>query len=162
MWCGNEARIKVDPDLLIHIDEMKEKKGVTLDPDLTTKTLRNLYCNSRLPLKSPRKDFGVPLGTALGRCDGVFGSWMNPRHPVQKTTIIPAEWAQLSSFQQWCSATWAILCHGVAFQGDQVPERIFQRRISDQRQGKRGGRDSFVPEITIEGSRDGQRWLLRY
>jgi pyruvate,orthophosphate dikinase len=143
------------------IDEMKEKKGVTLDTDLTTEDLKELVLQFKAAVKkSTGKDFPVcPWEQLWGAVMAVFGSWMNDRAILyRKLNKIPAEWGTAVNVQAMVfgnmgnnSAT------GVAFSRDAgTGENIFNGEYLINAQGEDVVAGIRTPQqITIEGSK---RW----
>ena len=80
------------------IDEMKEKKGVTQDVDLTAEDLKELANQFKAEYKDKiGEDFPTdPKVQLMGAIQAVFRSWDNPRANVyRRDNDIPYSWGQL-------------------------------------------------------------------
>ena len=143
------------------IDEQKEKRGITMDTDLTVEDLKELVAAFKAAVKNQTgKDFpACPWEQLWGAVCAVFGSWMNERAILyRKLNNIPAEWGTAVSVQAMVfgnmgenSAT------GVAFSRDAATgENIFNGEYLINAQGEDVVAGIRTPQqITIEGSR---RW----
>ena len=143
------------------IDEQKEKRGITMDTDLTVEDLKELVVAFKNAVKKQTgKDFPTcPWEQLWGAVCAVFGSWMNERAILyRKLNNIPAEWGTAVSVQAMVfgnmgenSAT------GVAFSRDAATgENIFNGEYLVNAQGEDVVAGIRTPQqITIEGSR---RW----
>ena len=143
------------------IDEQKEKRGITMDTDLTVEDLKELVVAFKAAVKEQTgKDFpACPWEQLWGAVCAVFGSWMNERAILyRKLNNIPAEWGTAVSVQAMVfgnmgenSAT------GVAFSRDAATgENIFNGEYLINAQGEDVVAGIRTPQqITIEGSR---RW----
>ena len=143
------------------IEEQKEKRGVTMDTDLTVEDLQELVSKFKAAVKEQTgKDFpACPWEQLWGAVCAVFGSWMNERAILyRKLNNIPAEWGTAVSVQAMVfgnmgenSAT------GVAFSRDAATgENIFNGEYLVNAQGEDVVAGIRTPQqITIEGSR---RW----
>ncbi len=84
------------------IDEMKEKKGITQDVDLTAEDLRELANQFKAEYKSKiGKDFPTdPKEQLMGAVEAVFRSWDNPRANVyRRDNDIPYSWGTAVNVQ---------------------------------------------------------------
>jgi len=84
------------------IDEMKEKKGVTLDVDLTAEDLKELAGQFKAEYKSKLgTDFpSDPVEQLMGAIKAVFRSWDNPRANVyRRDNDIPYSWGTAVNVQ---------------------------------------------------------------
>ena len=85
------------------IDEMKEKKGVTLDTDLTADDLKSLATQFKAEYKSKiGKDFpSDPKEQLMGAIKAVFRSWDNPRAIYyRRMNDIPSSWGTAVNVQE--------------------------------------------------------------
>ena len=143
------------------IDEQKEKRGITMDTDLTVEDLKELVVAFKAAVKEQTgKDFpACPWEQLWGAVCAVFGSWMNERAILyRKLNNIPAEWGTAVSVQAMVfgnmgenSAT------GVAFSRDAATgENIFNGEYLINAQGEDVVAGIRTPQqITKIGS---QRW----
>ncbi len=143
------------------IDEMKEKRNVKLDTELSTDDLKELVSKFKKAIKEVTgKDFPVnPWDQLWGAVMAVFDSWMNERAIVyRKLNNIPAEWGTAVNVQAMVfgnmgnnSAT------GVAFTRDAATgEDIFNGEYLINAQGEDVVAGIRTPQqITLEGSK---RW----
>ena len=84
------------------IDEQKEKRGISMDTDLTVEDLKELVAKFKAAVKEQTgKDFpACPWEQLWGAVCAVFGSWMNERAILyRKLNNIPAEWGTAVSVQ---------------------------------------------------------------
>ncbi len=84
------------------IDEMKEKKGVKLDTELTAEDLKELANQSKAEYKAkPGVDFPSDAKEQLmGAVKAVFRSWNNPRAIVyRRMNDIPGDWGTAVNVQ---------------------------------------------------------------
>ncbi len=84
------------------IDEMKEKKGVTQDIELTADDLKELAVAFKAEYKSKiGKDFPTdPKEQLMGAVEAVFRSWDNPRANVyRRDNDIPYSWGTAVNVQ---------------------------------------------------------------
>ena len=84
------------------IDEMKEKKGVTEDVDLTAEDLQELANQFKAEYKNKiGKDFpSDPKEQLMGAVEAVFRSWDNPRANVyRRDNDIPYSWGTAVNVQ---------------------------------------------------------------
>ncbi len=85
------------------IDELKEKKGVEVDTDLTAGDLKELIIEfKQLYKKEKGQDFpNDPRAQLIESITAVFRSWDNPRAVVyRRLNDIPGEWGTAVSVQQ--------------------------------------------------------------
>ncbi|WP_312642022.1 pyruvate, phosphate dikinase [Hydrogenoanaerobacterium sp.] len=84
------------------IDEMKEKKGVTLDTDLTAEDLKELANQFKAEFKA-KKGFDFPSDPKeqlMGAIMAVFRSWDNPRAIYyRRMNDIPSSWGTAVNIQ---------------------------------------------------------------
>ncbi len=84
------------------IDEMKEKKGVTLDTDLDTDDLKELVRLFKAEYKKAKgTDFPAnPVEQLMGAVQAVFRSWDNPRAIYyRRMNDIPSSWGTAVNVQ---------------------------------------------------------------
>ncbi len=101
------------------IDEMKEKKGVTLDVDLTAEDLKELAGQFKAEYKAKiGVDFpSDPKEQLMGAVKAVFRSWDNPRANVyRRDNDIPYSWGTAVNVQSMAFGNMGDDCGtGVAF-----------------------------------------------
>jgi pyruvate,orthophosphate dikinase len=101
------------------IDEMKEKKGVTLDVDLTAEDLKELAGQFKAEYKAKiGTDFpSDPKEQLMGAVKAVFRSWDNPRANVyRRDNDIPYSWGTAVNVQSMAFGNMGDDCGtGVAF-----------------------------------------------
>jgi len=101
------------------IDEMKEKKGVTQDVELTAEDLKELAGQFKNEYKSKiGKDFPTdPKEQLIGAIKAVFRSWDNPRANVyRRDNDIPYSWGTAVNVQSMAFGNMGDDCGtGVAF-----------------------------------------------
>ena len=106
----------------ILIDEMKEKKGVTLDVDLTAEDLKELAGQFKAEYKSKLgTDFpSDPVEQLMGAIKAVFRSWDNPRANIyRRDNDIPYSWGTAVNVQSMAFGNMGDDCGtGVAFTRD--------------------------------------------
>ncbi|MBO5320292.1 MAG: pyruvate, phosphate dikinase [Ruminococcus sp.] len=104
------------------IDEMKEKKGVTQDVDLTAEDLKELAGQFKAEYKSKiGADFpSDPKEQLMGAVKAVFRSWDNPRANVyRRDNDIPFSWGTAVNVQAMAFGNMGDDCGtGVAFTRD--------------------------------------------
>ncbi len=104
------------------IDEMKEKKGVTYDVDLTADDLKELATQFKNEYKSKiGSDFpDDPKEQLMGAIKAVFRSWDNPRANVyRRDNDIPYSWGTAVNVQSMAFGNMGDDCGtGVAFTRD--------------------------------------------
>ena len=104
------------------IDEMKEKKGVTQDVELTAEDLKELAGQFKAEYKSKiGKDFPTdPIEQLMGAVEAVFRSWDNPRANVyRRDNDIPYSWGTAVNVQMMAFGNMGDDCGtGVAFTRD--------------------------------------------
>ena len=104
------------------IDEMKEKKGVSLDVELTAEDLKELANQFKAEYKSKiGKDFPTdPKEQLIGAVKAVFRSWDNPRANVyRRDNDIPYSWGTAVNVQAMAFGNMGDDCGtGVAFTRD--------------------------------------------
>ncbi len=104
------------------IDEMKEKKGVTQDVDLTADDLKELANQFKAEYKSKiGQDFPTdPKEQLMGAVKAVFRSWDNPRANVyRRDNDIPYSWGTAVNVQMMAFGNMGDDCGtGVAFTRD--------------------------------------------
>ena len=104
------------------IDEMKEKKGVKLDVDLTAEDLKELAEQFKAEYKSKiGTDFpSDPKEQLMGAIKAVFRSWDNPRANVyRRDNDIPYSWGTAVNVQSMAFGNMGDDCGtGVAFTRD--------------------------------------------
>ena len=101
------------------IDEMKEKKGVTQDVDLTAEDLKELAMQFKAEYKAKiGEDFPTdPKEQLMGAIKAVFRSWDNPRANVyRRDNDIPYSWGTAVNVQSMAFGNMGDDCGtGVAF-----------------------------------------------
>ena len=104
------------------IDEMKEKKGVTQDVDLTAEDLKELANQFKAEYKDKiGEDFPTdPKVQLMGAIQAVFRSWDNPRANVyRRDNDIPYSWGTAVNVQSMAFGNMGENCGtGVAFTRD--------------------------------------------
>ena len=104
------------------IDEMKEKKGVTQDVDLTAEDLKELATQFKAEYKAKiGEDFpSDPKVQLMGAIQAVFRSWDNPRANVyRRDNDIPYSWGTAVNVQSMAFGNMGDDCGtGVAFTRD--------------------------------------------
>ena len=104
------------------IDAMKEKKGITLDVDLTADDLKELAGQFKAEYKSKiGADFpSDPKEQLMGAIQAVFRSWDNPRANVyRRDNDIPYSWGTAVNVQSMAFGNMGDNCGtGVAFTRD--------------------------------------------
>ena len=104
------------------IDEMKEKKGVTQDVDLTAEDLKELANQFKAEYKSKiGTDFpSDPKEQLMGAVQAVFRSWDNPRANIyRRENDIPYSWGTAVNVQSMAFGNMGDDCGtGVAFTRD--------------------------------------------
>ncbi|WP_295938116.1 pyruvate, phosphate dikinase [uncultured Alistipes sp.] len=161
---GMKPESKEDHDPFeVLIEEMKEKRGVKNDTDLTTDDLKELVKNFKGAVKKQTgEDFPASSWDQLwGAVCAVFSSWMNDRAILyRKLHNIPAEWGTAVTVQAMVfgnmgqnSAT------GVAFSRDAATgENLFNGEYLINAQGEDVVAGIRTPQqITLEGSK---RWAV--
>lgn len=112
--------LNLDGDILEHIlEQMKERRGVQQDTQLTAEDLKEMVI---LFKKKVREEMGRdfpedPEEQLWGAIGAVFGSWMNPRAiTYRKLNGIPAEWGTAVNVQSMVYGNMGDDCAtGVAF-----------------------------------------------
>ena len=104
------------------IDEMKEKKGVTQDVDLTAEDLKELATQFKAEYKAKiGEEFPTdPKVQLMGAIQAVFRSWDNPRANVyRRDNDIPYSWGTAVNVQSMAFGNMGENCGtGVAFTRD--------------------------------------------
>ena len=104
------------------IDEMKEKKGITQDVDLTAEDLKELATQFKAEYKAKiGEDFPTdPKVQLMGAIQAVFRSWDNPRANVyRRDNDIPYSWGTAVNVQSMAFGNMGDNCGtGVAFTRD--------------------------------------------
>ena len=104
------------------IDEMKEKKGITQDVDLTADDLKELANQFKAEYKNKiGTDFpSDPIEQLMGAVQAVFRSWDNPRANVyRRENDIPYSWGTAVNVQSMAFGNMGDDCGtGVAFTRD--------------------------------------------
>ncbi len=116
-----ESKDEEDPFEVI-IDQVKEKKGITLDTELTTDDLKELVALFITEIKKRTgSEFPTdPWEQLWGSISAVFGSWNNPRAlTYRKLNKIPADWGTAINVQAMVFGNMGDDCAtGVAFTRD--------------------------------------------
>ena len=104
------------------IDEMKERKGITQDVDLTAEDLKELANQFKAEYKNKiGKDFpSDPIEQLMGAVQAVFRSWDNPRANIyRRENDIPYSWGTAVNVQSMAFGNMGDNCGtGVAFTRD--------------------------------------------
>ena len=104
------------------IDEMKEKKGITQDVDLTAEDLKELANQFKAEYKNKiGTDFpSDPIEQLMGAVQAVFRSWDNPRANIyRRENDIPYSWGTAVNVQSMAFGNMGDDCGtGVAFTRD--------------------------------------------
>ena len=104
------------------IDEMKERKGITQDVDLTAEDLKELANQFKAEYKSKiGTDFpSDPIEQLMGAVQAVFRSWDNPRANIyRRENDIPYSWGTAVNVQSMAFGNMGDDCGtGVAFTRD--------------------------------------------
>lgn len=100
---GVQARNEEEDDPFHHVlEKLKERAGVSVDSDLTTRDLKELVKRYKaLILKRTRSAFPQDVNEQLwGAIGAVFGSWKNERAILYRQQYgIPAEWGTAVNVQ---------------------------------------------------------------
>ncbi len=116
-----ESKDEEDPFEVI-IDQVKEKKGITLDTELTPDDLKELVALFITEIKKRTgSEFPTdPWEQLWGSISAVFGSWNNPRAlTYRKLNKIPADWGTAINVQAMVFGNMGDDCAtGVAFTRD--------------------------------------------
>ena len=100
---GVQARNEEEEDPFHHVlEKLKERAGVSVDSDLTTRDLKELVKRYKaLILKRTRSAFPQDVNEQLwGAIGAVFGSWKNERAILYRQQYgIPAEWGTAVNVQ---------------------------------------------------------------
>ncbi len=116
-----ESKEEEDPFEVI-IEELKEKRSIELDTDLTTDDLKELVDLFKKAIKeNTGKDFPTdPWDQLWGATNAVFGSWNNQRAlTYRKLNDIPADWGTAVNVQAMVFGNMGDDCAtGVAFTRD--------------------------------------------
>ena len=116
-----ESKEEEDPFEVI-IDQVKEKKGITLDTELTTDDLKELVSLFITEIKKRTgSEFPTdPWEQLWGSISAVFGSWNNPRAlTYRKLNKIPPDWGTAVNVQAMVFGNMGDDCAtGVAFTRD--------------------------------------------
>ncbi len=155
-----ESREAEDPFEII-IDEMKKKRGVALDTELTADDLKEMVAQFKAAVKKQTgNDFpDDPWEQLWGAIMAVFDSWMNERAILyRKLNKIPDEWGTAVSVQAMVFGNMGeTSATGVAFTRDAATgENIFNGEYLINAQGEDVVAGIRTPQqITLEGSK---RW----
>jgi pyruvate,orthophosphate dikinase len=116
-----ESKEEEDPFEVI-IDQVKEKKGIALDTELTTDDLKELVALFKTEIKKRTgSEFPTdPWEQLWGSISAVFGSWNNPRAlTYRKLNKIPPDWGTAVNVQAMVFGNMGDDCAtGVAFTRD--------------------------------------------
>ncbi len=123
------------------IDEMKERKGVTLDVDLSAEDLKELAGLFKAEYKSKLGvDFPTdPVEQLMGAVQAVFRSWDNPRANVyRRDNDIPYSWGTAVNVQAMAFGNMGDDCGtGVAFTRDPATgEKVLMGEFLTNAQGE--------------------------
>jgi pyruvate,orthophosphate dikinase len=143
------------------IENLKDKRGILLDTDLTTADLKELVASFKKAVKKgTRKDFPLdPWEQLWGAIMAVFGSWMNNRAIVyRQLNGIPDDWGTAVTVQAMVFGNMGTSsATGVAFTRDAgTGENLFNGEYLINAQGEDVVAGIRTPQqITREGSK---RW----
>jgi pyruvate,orthophosphate dikinase len=143
------------------IDDLKDKRNILLDTDLTTGDLKELVTSFKKAVKKgTKKDFPLdPWEQLWGAIMAVFGSWMNQRAIVyRKLNGIPDNWGTAVTVQAMVFGNMgSTSATGVAFTRDAATgENLFNGEYLPNAQGEDVVAGIRTPrQITKEGSK---RW----
>ena len=116
-----ESKEEEDP-FEVMIDQVKEKKGITLDTELTPDDLKELVALFKTEIKKRTgSEFPTdPWEQLWGSISAVFGSWNNPRaFTYRKLNKIPPDWGTAVNVQAMVFGNMGDDCAtGVAFTRD--------------------------------------------
>ncbi len=155
-----ESKEDMDPFEEI-IDDIKERKGVEDDTDLTTEDLKEMVAEFKAAVKTQTgQDFPTdPWEQLWGSVMAVFNSWMNERAILyRRLENIPAEWGTAVNVQAMVFGNMGKNSGtGVAFTRDAgTGEDIFNGEYLIDAQGEDVVAGIRTPQqITLEGSK---RW----
>lgn len=159
---GLKPKSKEDIDPFEEImDELKERRGVELDTDLTVEDLKELVASFKAAVKkNTGNDFpDSPWEQLWGAVCAVFDSWMNERAITYRRMYqIPEEWGTAVNVQAMVYGNMGMTSGtGVAFTRDaSTGEDIFNGEYLINAQGEDVVAGIRTPrQITTEGSR---RW----
>ncbi|MGL4331244.1 MAG: pyruvate, phosphate dikinase, partial [Bacteroidales bacterium] len=159
---GLKPKSKEDIDPFEEImDELKERRGVELDTDLTVEDLKELVASFKVAVKkNTGNDFpDSPWEQLWGAVCAVFDSWMNERAITYRRMYqIPEEWGTAVNVQAMVYGNMGMTSGtGVAFTRDaSTGEDIFNGEYLINAQGEDVVAGIRTPQqITTEGSR---RW----
>ena len=162
---GMKPKSKEDIDPFEEImEEMKEKKGVHLDTELSVDDLKELVKRFKAAVKKQTgKDFpDSPWEQLWGAVCAVFDSWMNERAIVYRQMYrIPEEWGTAVNVQAMVFGNMGqTSATGVAFTRDAATgEDIFNGEYLINAQGEDVVAGIRTPQqITLEGS---HRWAAQ-
>lgn len=150
----------IDPFEAI-IEELKERKGITLDNEMTVDDLKQLVADFKKAIKAQTgKDFPTdPMEQLWGAICSVFDSWMNERAILyRKMEGIPQEWGTAVNVQAMVFGNMGdTSATGVCFSRDAASgEDLFNGEWLVNAQGEDVVAGIRTPQqITLEGSR---RW----
>ncbi len=135
-----ESKEEEDPFEII-IEAMKEKRGVSLDTELTAEDLKELVEQFKAEIKKRTgQDFPTdPQEQLWGAISAVFGSWNNPRAIIyRKINNIPAHWGTAVNVQSMVFGNMGDDCAtGVAFSRNPATgEKIFYGEYLINAQGE--------------------------
>lgn len=159
---GLKPKSKEDIDPFEEImDELKERRGIELDTDLTVEDLKELVASFKAAVKkNTGNDFpDCPWEQLWGAVCAVFDSWMNERAITYRRMYqIPEEWGTAVNVQAMVYGNMGMTSGtGVAFTRDaSTGEDLFNGEYLINAQGEDVVAGIRTPQqITIEGSR---RW----
>jgi pyruvate,orthophosphate dikinase len=115
--------LNLDGDILEHLlEQLKEKRGVHNDTELTAADLKDLVGQFKVRIREELgHDFPMdPQQQLWGAIGAVFGSWMNPRAiTYRRLNNIPADWGTAVNIQSMVFGNMGNDCAtGVAFTRD--------------------------------------------
>jgi pyruvate,orthophosphate dikinase len=115
--------LNLDGDILEHLlEQLKEKRGVHNDTELTAADLKDLVGQFKVRIREELgHDFPMdPQQQLWGAIGAVFGSWMNPRAiTYRRLNNIPADWGTAVNNQSMVFGNMGNDCAtGVAFTRD--------------------------------------------
>jgi pyruvate, orthophosphate dikinase len=148
-------------EVLDHLmDEMKEKRGVRLDTELTADDLKELVGLFKNKVKEElgREFPNDPQEQLWGAIGAVFGSWMNPRAiTYRRLNNIPADWGTAVNVQSMVFGNMGNDCAtGVAFtRNPSTGEHLFYGEFLVNAQGEDVVAGIRTPQPIRKGQGDG-------
>ncbi|MDO9080824.1 MAG: PEP/pyruvate-binding domain-containing protein, partial [Desulfuromonadales bacterium] len=157
----SDVVLDVKKDIFEHqMDEVKAKRGIKLDTDLTADDLRELVATFKATvLQQTGKPFpDDPTEQLWGAIGAVFGSWMNQRAiTYRRLNNIPADWGTAVSVQAMVFGNMGDDCAtGVAFtRNPSTGEKIFYGEFLVNAQGEDVVAGTRTPQPVNKAEGDG-------